>query len=152
MSVPHMISIELAPELDTLPVPIDAIDRLLTQVIAEQSEQSVEALNVVFGTHTLIRSLNVQYLDHDYNTDVLAFNLSETPKALEGEVYVDVETARERHDEFDTSVSAEIARYAVHGVLHLLGHTDKTEDGQAEMRRLEDQYVQVFTNAADTPA
>lgn len=149
-----MISIEHAPELDTLPVSTDAIRRLLTQVIAEQSEQSVKTLTVVFGTHTLVRSLNVQYLDHDYNTDVLAFNLSDAPDApdaLEGEVYVDVETARERHDEFDTSVHAEIARYAVHGVLHLLGHTDKTEEGQAAMRRLEDQYVQGFTNTDDTP-
>ncbi len=146
-----MISIEHAPELDTLPISTDAIRRLLTQVIAEQSEQSVKALTIVFGTHTLVRSLNVQYLDHDYNTDVLAFNLSDAPDELEGEVYVDVETARERHGEFDTSVDAEIARYAVHGVLHLLGHTDKTEEGQAAMRQLEDQYVQGFTNTADTP-
>lgn len=147
-----MISIERAPDLDALPVSADDIRHLLAQVVDEQSDQSVDALTVVFGTHALVRDLNVQYLDHDYNTDVLAFNLSDSSDTLEGEVYVDVETARERHAEFDTSVAAEVARYAVHGVLHLLGHTDKTEDGQAEMRRLEDVYVQAFEDAGAASA
>jgi rRNA maturation RNase YbeY len=139
-----MISIEHASGLDTLPVPPDELRALLARLLSEQSEMPVGTITVVLGPHTLIRSLNVQYLDHDYNTDVLAFNLSEDGGPLEGEVYVDVETARERHAEFNTSVRAEVARYAVHGVLHLLGHSDKTDTGQAEMRRLEDQYVSAF--------
>jgi len=139
-----MIVIEHTPDIDTLPIDSDDLRSLLSHVIAEQSDQTVEALTVVFGTHALIHPLNVQYLDHDYNTDVLAFNLSDTPERLNGEVYVDVETARERHTEFDTSVQAELVRYAVHGVLHLLGHTDKTTDGQTAMRRIEDKYVHAF--------
>lgn len=140
-----MIAIEQAPGLDTLPVDPETLRSLLVRVVDEQSAQQVEGITVVLGPHALIRSLNVEYLDHDYNTDVLAFNLSEQSNVLEGEVYVDVDTARERHAEFDTSVQAEVVRYAVHGVLHLIGHTDKTEAGQAAMRQLEDQYVQAFT-------
>lgn len=139
-----MIAIEQASGTDILPVESGRLRALLNQVVDEQSNQTVETLTVVFGPHDLIRSLNVKYLDHDYDTDVLAFNLSDTPDALEGEVYVDVDTARERHTEFDTSVQAEVVRYAVHGVLHLLGHTDKTEEGQTKMRSLEDQYVHAF--------
>ena len=143
-----MIAIEQAPAIDALPVESDELRALLSQVVDEQSDQAVETLTVVFGPHDLIRSLNVEYLDHDYNTDVLAFNLSDTSDVLEGEVYVDVDTARERHTEFDTSMQAEVVRYAVHGVLHLLGHTDKTEEGQTTMRRLEDQYVHAFMDPA----
>ena len=141
-----MIAIEQAPGVDAPPVESDRLRALLNQVVDEHSDQPVETLTVVFGPHDLIRSLNVKYLDHDYDTDVLAFNLSDTSDVLEGEVYVDVDTARERHTEFDTSIQAEAVRYAVHGMLHLLGYTDKTEEGQTTMRRLEDQYVHAFMN------
>ena len=142
-----MISIEHAPGLNASPITPDELRALLVRVINEQTDASVDTITVVLSPHTLVRSLNVQYLDHDYNTDVLAFNLGEEDDAIEGEVYVDVETAQERHGEFDTSVRDEVTRYAVHGVLHLLGHTDKTDAGQAEMRRLEDHYVQSFEHS-----
>lgn len=141
-----MISVETAPSLSTVPVDPDLLTSLLRDVVDNESDRSTALVSVILGPHALVRELNVAYLDHDYNTDVLAFNLSEGPHSpLEGEVYVDVETAHERHDEFDTTVAHEIARYAVHGVLHLLGHTDKTPEGQSEMRTIEDRYVQQFS-------
>lgn len=101
-------------------------------------------LSVVLGDHDTVRSLNRQYLGHDYNTDVLAFSLRDEASddgTVEGEVYVDLDTAAERHDEFGASFRQEVCRYVVHGVLHLLGYSDKTEQGQKRMRTLEDQYL-----------
>jgi rRNA maturation RNase YbeY len=104
-------------------------------------------VSVVLSDHDTVRRLNQEYLGHDYNTDVLSFSLREASGAdggggkVEGEVYVDLDTAAERHDEFDTSFEREASRYVVHGVLHLLGYDDATADGQAAMRALEDQYL-----------
>lgn len=100
-------------------------------------------MSVVLSDHETVRRLNQSYLDHDYNTDVLSFSLREDDDAadVEGEVYVDLDTAAERHDEFDTTFEREAYRYVVHGVLHLLGYDDKTEEGQQTMREKEDQYL-----------
>jgi rRNA maturation RNase YbeY len=96
---------------------------------------------VVLTDHETVRRLNQDYLGHDYNTDVLSFSLREQDGDdvdVEGEVYVDLDTANERHDEFDTSFEREACRYVAHGVLHLLGYDDATESGQQAMRARED--------------
>jgi len=115
-------------------------------------------LSVVLAGHEMVRRLNREYLDHDYNTDVLSFSLRDgsTPESseadddgIEGEVYVDLDTAAERHEEFDTSFEREAHRYLIHGVLHLVGYDDATESGQATMRQKEDQYLDAVDLGAD---
>lgn len=110
-------------------------------------------LSVVLTDHETVRRLNRSYLDHDYNTDVLSFSLrtpstadsstSDEP-AVDGEVYVDLDTAAERREEFDTSFEREAYRYVIHGLLHLLGYDDATESGQETMREKEDQYLEAI--------
>ena len=115
-------------------------------------------LSVVLAGHEMVRRLNREYLDHDYNTDVLSFSLRdgstpESPDAdddgIEGEVYVDLDTAAERHEEFETSFEREAHRYLIHGVLHLVGYDDATESGQVTMRQKEDQYLDAVDLRAD---
>lgn len=96
-------------------------------------------LSVVLADHDTVLSLNREWLDHDWNTDVISFLLEEDP--IEGEVYVDVETAMERHGEFDASLTEEILRYVIHGILHLCGHDDATDAERDAMRVLEDRYL-----------
>jgi len=106
-------------------------------------------VSLVLSDHETVRRLNRSYLDHDYDTDVLSFSLREGPApssstddaAVEGEIYVDLDTAAERHDEFDTSFDREAFRYVIHGLLHLLGYDDATASGQQTMRAKEDQYL-----------
>lgn len=120
----------------------DTVERLIQHVLEEEGASPVH-ISVVLSNHDTVRRLNVAYLDHDYNTDVLSFSMREdnASDAVEGEVYVDLDTAQERHEEFDTSFEREAYRYVVHGVLHLMDYDDATEDGQQTMRALEDQYL-----------
>lgn len=115
-------------------------------------------LSVVLAGHEMVRRLNREYLDHDYNTDVLSFSLRDGPSpessnvddgGVEGEVYVDLDTAAERHEEFDTSFEREAHRYLIHGVLHLVGYDDATESGQVTMRQKEDQYLDAVDLGSD---
>jgi len=120
----------------------------IRHVLAEEGATLVH-LSVVLAGHDTVRRLNQSYLDHDYNTDVLSFSLrsqetsSPNPDktTVEGEVYVDLDTAAERHADFDTSFKREAYRYVIHGVLHLVGYDDATETGRETMRRLENQYL-----------
>ena len=147
---PEPISVDI--DHPSLAVDIDTIERLISHVVAEEGASLVH-VSVVLSDHETVRRLNEAYLDHDYNTDVLSFSLSpeDTDQhTAEGEVYVDLDTAHERHDEFETSFERETYRYIVHGVLHLLGYDDATEEGQSTMRSLEDRYLDAVLHPEDT--
>ena len=120
------------------------LDALIRHVIAAEHGRLVH-LSVVLTDHDTVRSLNASYLEHDYDTDVLSFSLRDAPNEdedlVEGEIYVDLDTADERHEEFDATFAEEAHRYVIHGLLHLLGYDDQTAAGQEKMRALEDQYL-----------
>lgn len=117
--------------------------RLIEHVLAEEGF-AVRYLGVILTDHATVLELNRTYLEHDYLTDVLSFSLSDEAspgRAVDGEVYVDLDTATERHDEFGASFEAEAARYVVHGLLHLLGYDDATPEERSAMQELEDRYL-----------
>ncbi len=115
--------------------------RSLIRHVAAEEGGTLGTLTVVLADHETVLTLNRTYLDHDYITDVLAFDLSDTPDRLDGEIYVDLDTAAERHDEFGATFEDEALRYVVHGLLHLLGYDDDSPAGKAAMRRLENEYL-----------
>jgi len=119
----------------------DTVETLVRHVLDTEDATPVH-VSVVLSDHDTVRRLNATYLDHDYNTDVLSFSLQEgDASTAEGEVYVDLDTAAERHEEFDATFEREAYRYVVHGVLHLLDYDDATEEGRETMRVLEDEYL-----------
>lgn len=119
-----------------------ALRRLLLRV-AQEEGVTIADLTVVLSDHAHVLDLNRTYLEHDYETDVLAFNLADDPAAgpIEGEIYIDLDTAQERHSEFNATFQNEVFRYAIHGLLHLAGYDDSTPERKAQMRALEDRYL-----------
>ncbi len=107
-------------------------------------------LGIILTDHARVLELNQAFLGHDYHTDVLSFHLSaDTPsEPLSGEVYVDLDTAAERHAEFGADFEEEVRRYVAHGLLHLAGYDDATPGQKAAMHALEDHYLA----ALDRPA
>jgi len=115
--------------------------RALLRTIATEEDCTLGAVTVVLADHETVLRLNRDYLGHDYLTDVLSFDLSESSERVDGEIYVDLDTAAERHAEFDTTFEREVHRYAAHGLLHLIGYDDSSPEERALMRRLEDRYL-----------
>ncbi len=134
--------IDITVDHPKLTVDVERLIELLLRVI-EREGGTLEALSIVLSDHATIHDLNRVYLSHDYETDVLSFSLSEgTEKEVDGEVYVDLDTAHERCAEFDSSFQREAARYTVHGLLHLLGYDDATPEQKLVMRAREDAYFE----------
>lgn len=117
--------------------------RVLEATLAGEGAEAGE-VTVVLTDHTHVHDLNRTHLAHDYETDVLSFWLGadDGEGPVEGEIYVDLDTAFERHQEFGASFETEVERYCVHGLLHLVGHDDATPDEKAAMHALEDFYLQ----------
>ena len=134
----EQLRIEQAHPTRTLPA--DPLYRLLPELVADEGCRLVD-LSIVLTDHATVLDLNRSYLDHDYHTDVLAFPLSDEDGVVEGEVYIDLDTAAERCPEFGTSADREAYRYVIHGVLHLCGYTDATPEGKVAMHAREDAYL-----------
>lgn len=115
--------------------------RALVHRVAEAEDCTLGSVSIVLTDHDTVLALNQDYLGHDYITDVLSFDLSEEASRIDGEIYVDLDTAAERHEEFDTSFEEEARRYVVHGLLHLVGYDDSDDEKQAVMRDLEDRFL-----------
>lgn len=136
-------AIEVTHAHPTRRVDAPALAALMRRAAAGEGFE-IEALSVVLADHATVRALNVAWLEHDYDTDVLSFAMDEDAAAqrvVDGEVYVDLDTAWERAAEFGQTPAAEARRYAVHGLLHLMGYDDATPADKAAMHRLEDRYL-----------
>ncbi len=111
---------------------------------------SLTYLGIVLSDHATIHELNREHLGHDYETDVLSFPLQSdhhirSSKTVEGEVYVDLDTAFETAPEYETTFEQEAFRYLAHGVLHLMGYDDATDELRKEMSIREDHYLAALT-------
>lgn len=133
-----LISFDFSEDAELVDLP--RLIRLAEHVL--EAEGTVwTGIGIVLTRHDRLRSLNRDFLKHDLNTDVLSFLLETSDAGIEGEIYVDLETAIERHAEFDSSIEKEIERYVVHGLLHLAGHKDDTPEKKEKMHALESNYL-----------
>jgi probable rRNA maturation factor len=108
------------------------------------------AIGIICLNDRQCRRLNRKHLGHDYATDVISFPLEKSP-VLEGEVYVNLDRARQQARDFGVSPLHELARLAIHGTLHLTGCDDRTPSLAARMHAREDRYlVRLFGGHAHT--
>jgi len=96
---------------------------------------------VVYTTDARMRAMNEKHLNHHYVTDVITFELEQTPK-LETEIYINLDRARIQARTFGATFSDETARLLIHGLLHVLGYNDKSKEQRALMRREEDAVLE----------
>lgn len=99
-------------------------------------------INVVYVDNEEILSLNKEFLNHDYYTDVITFSLiEESGKEIDAEIYICVDVAKDQAEEYKVSLTNELLRLCIHGTLHLCGYNDKTEEENKKMRQLENRYL-----------
>ena len=92
--------------------------------------------------------VNETFLQHEGPTDVITFDHLEKRKpastkqnVIHGELFICVDVALKQAKEFKSSWQAEVVRYVVHGVLHLLGYDDLKPHRRREMKRAEGRLV-----------
>ena len=130
-------------EIDfVVPKPIKT--KKLISTICKSNSCDNFLLNYIFCSDDYLLEINKQYLDHDYYTDIITFDNSEDEALLEGDIYISVDRVTENAENFNTSFEVELRRVMVHGVLHLLGFDDTTDELKAQMRSKEDEYLQIF--------
>lgn len=99
------------------------------------------SLNIIFCGDRQLRKMNKEYLKHDYNTDIITFDLTDDPSVVNGELYISTDRVRSNGEEYGTGFRDELHRVIIHGVLHLCGYSDKTSGKRREMREREDHFL-----------
>ena len=117
---------------------IEMIDRLLQ----EQAPAERWNITLLFTDDENLTDLNRRYFAIDAPTDVISFDLTDDDEAREGEIYISVETAVENAQEYGVTLANELCRLAAHGVLHLLGYDDATENDRLQMTFLENKALE----------
>jgi len=97
-------------------------------------------LNLIYCNNELIKKINSEYLKHDYETDVISFEIDREPYIFE--IYIGVEVAKMQAIEYKVNLRNEILRLTIHGALHLVGYDDKNEESRNKMKELEDFYLE----------
>jgi probable rRNA maturation factor len=106
--------------------------------------KSLVSLNYIFVSDKRLLEINRDYLAHDYYTDIITFDLSETSEGVQGEVYISIDRVRENAERLGVSLKSELHRVIFHGALHLCGYGDKTKAQIKQMRDAEDNYLNSY--------
>jgi rRNA maturation RNase YbeY len=123
-------------------------ERLLTEWLSDvvRSEGSVLGeITIVFMNDNELLEYNKQYLKHNYYTDIITFDYTESG-VVSGDLLISIDRVRDNASSLSQSFINELHRVCVHGVLHLLGYKDKTPEDQKGMRAKEDFYLNKYVS------
>jgi rRNA maturation RNase YbeY len=104
----------------------------------------IECLQYIFCSDKYLLGINKQFLNHDYYTDIISFDLSETKGVLIGDIYISVDRVKENAKTMKTKQTDELLRVIFHGALHFCGYKDKKTADAKLMRAMEDKWIKAY--------
>ena len=112
--------------------------------IATNAGFKIKELNYVFCSDEYLYQMNRDYLKHDSYTDIITFDNSEKKGDIEGDIFVSIDRIRENAKTHTQEVETEMNRVLAHGLLHLMGYKDKTQEEVALMRLKEEESIKLY--------
>ena len=109
--------------------------------IFKKENKRLDFINYIFCSDKNLLTINKKFLNHDFYTDVITFNLSENNQHISAEVYVSLDRVRDNAKKIGTSINSELHRVLFHAALHLCGYNDKKKIEMERMRRKEDELL-----------
>lgn len=111
--------------------------------VTQRENGGIGEINVVFCCDSYLLEINKSFLNHDFFTDIVTFDYS-ADKIVSGELYVSIDRVKENALIYNQKFKVELVRVILHGVLHLLGYGDHSDEEKAIMRSREDKYLSLF--------
>lgn len=118
--------------------------KFFLKYILKNEKRNLNTLTYIFCSDEYLLEINKTYLKHNYYTDVITFDLSESPDEIVGEIYISTDRVRNNASSIGVTIKEELHRVIFHGTLHLCGYKDKTPTDQKMMRDLEDKYLKKY--------
>jgi probable rRNA maturation factor len=128
-------------------LPVKKLKQIVENCLSSE-KADFSTINLIFLDDAAMQKMNKEYLNHDFTTDVISFNLdAEDENQKIGEIYISLDTAKEQANEYKVSLSNELLRLAAHGTLHICGYEDSTKDEKDLMHSKEDELISRMKNS-----
>lgn len=122
-------------------IPENTAKWLQNLIVSE--DKKLGKINYIFCDDEYLLKVNQDFLQHDYYTDIITFDYVKG-KTISGDIFVSLPRISENSYLLSKDFDDELRRVLAHGVLHLCGYKDKSEDEQLEMRKKEDFYLDAY--------
>ncbi len=113
------------------------------KAVAGSYSKTVGEIAYLFCDDDKILEVNRQYLKHDFYTDIITFDYSEEDK-ISGDIFISLDTVRSNSQKYTTDYQEELYRVIIHGILHLCGLDDGSEDEKKSMREAENSALKLL--------
>ncbi|WP_276967268.1 rRNA maturation RNase YbeY [Chryseobacterium sp.] len=131
---------------ENLPESVSAdYKKWLEDLILSEGKKPGE-INYIFCDDEYLLKINQDYLQHDYYTDIITFDYVKG-KTISAEIFVSLQRISDNASTLSRDYEEELRRVLAHGILHLAGYKDKTEEEEKEMRRMEDLYLDKYRDS-----
>ena len=128
-------------EIQKFPIETTLSEWLENLIVSEGKK--LGKINYIFCDDEYLLKVNRDFLNHDYYTDIITFDYVKG-KTISGDIFVSLPRISENASSLSKNFDEELRRVLAHGLLHLCGYKDKTEDEQREMRKKEDFYLNLY--------
>jgi probable rRNA maturation factor len=115
------------------------------ETLFKKEKTPLATINYIFCSDKYLLSINQQFLNHDYYTDIITFGLHDKGSPVVAEVYISTDRVKENAATHGVTYNNEMLRLLFHGALHLCGYKDKSKADILTMRAKEDAYLKRYT-------
>lgn len=113
----------------------------LISSLKKEFNLDISSLSISFISSSELRDINNEYLNHDYETDIITFNYSKKLQDIDGEILISFEEAKQNAKKFNATYGKELSRLVIHGILHLLNFDDNNKENKKIMKRMENKLI-----------
>jgi probable rRNA maturation factor len=132
-------------EIPEFKIDYRTIKIIIRKIIKDYNYKTGE-INIIFSNDNYIVDINKKYLNHDYYTDIITFDYCEKA-IISGDLFISGERVKENSLLFSVEFKNEINRVLFHGILHLVGCNDGSEEEKKIMKNRENYYLDLFNTA-----
>lgn len=121
--------------------------RNITKVIkqiAEDNKHHVNQIDYIFISDEELLNINKSALNHDFYTDIITFDYTDSNKNIEAEIYISIDRVEDNAKKYKELFHVELLRVIFHGVLHCVGFKDKSKTDSDLMRKQENKYINTY--------
>lgn len=112
--------------------------------IASQNKYKINNINYVFCSDEYLLQVNIEHLNHNYYTDIITFDLSEKEDEIESDIFISIDRVTENAVTNNNTFDKELLRVIIHGLLHLIGYNDKSNEEKLLMRKKEEECISLY--------
>ena len=111
--------------------------------VVKSEHLTVGDISIVVCSDDYLLQMNKEHLDHDYYTDIITFDYCDGV-LVSGDLFISLDRVNENAEKYSVTPLVEFARVCSHGVLHLCGYKDKSEEDEVVMREMEEKALRFF--------